>query len=84
MNYPIYLGCTATRHAQIGIDAIVNARGNEQWRNDREIEEIEMIRDGRKIKAHLTCRVRFYQFNSKFFRDRKITKVKHLLSDHNH
>lgn len=81
MHYPLNLGCTAWKHFRLGIHAVVNARAGEQWRNHETIEEIELQRDARAIKTRLQSRVRFYQFNSKFFR-RKMSRVEHLLSRH--
>lgn len=78
-KYPIYLGCTAARHKRIGIDAVINARGAQQWRNDDTQEEIEMRRDSRKIADHKRDRVRFYQFNSRHFQKR-LPQLQHLLS----
>jgi hypothetical protein len=73
------IGCTAMRHAQIGINAVVNARGGLQSLNDRSLDEIEMIRDGRKVRNYQLNRVRFYQFNSRFFRKHQ-NRLSHLLS----
>lgn len=78
-TYPLYIGCTTARHKTIGIDAVVNARAGEQWRNDLTLDEIELRRDGRAIKDRLQKRVRFYQVNSKFFR-RHINRISHLLT----
>lgn len=80
MKRRLDLGCTAARHAVIGIDAVVNARGGEQWRNDQTIEAIEIIRDGRAIKSWLSSRIRFYGFNSRFFR-KHAGKMTYMLSD---
>ena len=76
---PLNMGCTLARHQAIGIDAVVNARGGETWRNDLTLEEIELRRDGRKIKDWQFGRVRFYQVNSRFFR-RHLERIEHLLS----
>ncbi len=73
------IGCTAARHARLGINAVVNARGGLQILNDQSIDEIELYRDARKIKDWLTSRIRFYQFNSGFFRRHK-SRLGHLLS----
>lgn len=75
------LGCTKLRHKQIGVHAAINARAGRQHLNDLSIEDIEMIRDARKIKDKLSSRIRFYQFNSKHFR--KAAQVQHLLSNYN-
>lgn len=77
----IYMGCTYSRHQQIGIDAVVNARGGQWQLNDLTIDEIELRRDAQKIRAWQSSRVRFYQFNSKFFRRHK-KRLEHLLSDY--
>ena len=75
------LGCTQWRHEQIGIHAVVNARGSLQHLNNRSMEEIELIRDSRKVKDRLNQRIRFYQFTSQYFRRPKNRKrVEHLLS----
>jgi len=79
MKYPLQIGCTIVRHEQIGIDVVVNARAGEQWRNDLTLDEIELQRDGRAIKAWLSQRIRFYQVHSKFFRKHRM-KINHLLS----
>lgn len=73
----IDLGCTVARHREIGINAVVNARGGLQHLNDLTSEEIEMRRDANKIHDKRLHRVRFYQFNSRFFR--KAKAVQHLL-----
>lgn len=75
----LYLGCTLERHKQLGAHAAINARGGEMWRNGTSREETEMQRDARKIRDRLNARVRFYQFNSKFFR-RHQARLSHLLS----
>jgi len=77
----LYLGCTKFRHEQIGIHAVVNARAGMQYLNSQTDEDIELIRDSRKIKDKLQSRIRFYQFNSKHFR--KAKQVQHLLSHYN-
>jgi hypothetical protein len=64
----LHMGCTKEQHAQIGIDAVVNARGGQQWRNQPDTEEVEMSRDANKVRDWLRNRVRIYQFNSKHFR----------------
>jgi len=79
-NRKLDLGCTKFRHEQIGIHAVVNARAGMQYLNDLTIEDIELKRDARKIQDKLNKRVRFYQFNSKFFRKSK--HVQYLLSSY--
>jgi hypothetical protein len=74
------IGCTAARHAKLGIHAVINARGGMQHLNSQTIEDIEMIRDARKIQGWKDRRVCFYQFNSKHFR--KAKQVQHLLSSY--
>jgi len=81
MKYPLYIGCTLARHNQIGIDAVINARGKEQWRNDETLDEIELRRDGQAIRNHLTDRIRFYQVNSKFFR-RHFKQINHMIASY--
>ena len=76
---PLVLGCTEWRHQRIGIDAVVNARGGEQWRNDMTQEQIEIERDGRRIKDHSKHGVRFYQVCSRFFRKHQ-HRISHLLA----
>lgn len=68
-----YLGCTKMKAQQIGVNAQINARGGEFWRNDDTLDEIEMQRDGNKM---------FYQVNSKFFRKNK-NRIEHLISSYN-
>lgn len=82
MSYPLYLGCTSHRHKQLGVNAVVNARAGLQHLNDLSIEDIEMQRDARKIQDHIRTRVRFYQFNSRFFR-RHQARLQHLVSSYN-
>lgn len=81
MRKKLNIGCTAERHKQIGIHAVINARGGNQHLNDLTQEDIEMKRDARKVSDKLNNRVRFYQFNSKHFR--KAETLKHLLNDYN-
>jgi hypothetical protein len=75
------LGCTKFRHDQIGIHAVINARGGNQHLNNRTTEDIELQRDARNIQDYKTKRIRFYQFNSKHLR--KASDVQHLLSSYN-
>lgn len=66
---PLLLGCTAARHAELGIDAVVNARGGRGHElNNETHEEIEARRDANRIRDRLTRRVRVYQFCSRAFR----------------
>jgi hypothetical protein len=76
------LGCTVARHAQIGVDAIVNARAGLQALNDLSQEDIELMRDAGKIRDRIESRVRFYQFNSRFCR-RHQSRLQHLISQVN-
>lgn len=76
----LHIGCTAARHARLGIHAIINARGGMQHLNSQTIEDIEMIRDARNIQNWINGRMRFYSFNSKHFR--KAKQVQHLLSSY--
>jgi predicted GIY-YIG superfamily endonuclease len=78
----LYLGCTIDTHKRLGAHAPVNARAGEQWRNMDTLEETEMKRDARKIADRVKSRVRFYQFNSRFFR-RHQARLQHLISDPN-
>lgn len=80
-RYPLNLGCTAARHKELGIIAVINARAGLQHLNDQTIEDIELMRDARAIRDRINSRVRFYQFNSKFCR-RHIAKLSHLLARH--
>lgn len=75
------IGCTTARHAQIGINAVVNARGGLQVLNGRSIDEHNLYRDARNIRARQTERVRFYQFNSRFFSKHQ-NRLSHLLSSY--
>jgi hypothetical protein len=79
-KYPLVLGCTKAAHKRIGIDAVVNARAGEQWRNSDTIEETEMKRDARKVRDRIEHRVCFYQLNSEFFRAHQ-HRFAHLISD---
>lgn len=81
MKQSLYMGCTASRHAQLGIHAVINARGGCAALNDNSsIEEIEMYRDARNIRERLAHRVRFYQFGSRCFR-RHARQFHHLLAE---
>lgn len=73
------IGCTLSRHKQIGVNAVIDARGGMQALNDLTEEDISLRRDKNNIRNAQQNRVRFYQFNSKFFR-RNIKRVEHLLS----
>lgn len=65
------LGCTVYTHKRLGIHAVINARGGQQWRNDQDrIEEIEMRRDARALRERIENRVSVYQFGSRCFRRR--------------
>lgn len=77
----LYLGCTVRRHAQIGIHAVINARGGEVWRNDLTNEDWEMRRDARAIRERIATRTRFYGFTSRAFR-RRAGALAHLVSRH--
>lgn len=61
---PLYIGCTLARHQRLGVHAVVNARGGEQWRNDDTREEVEMLRDARAVRDRLASRVSFYHFSA--------------------
>mgnify|MGYP000323631263 CR=1 FL=1 len=74
------LGCTALVHEAIGIHAVVNARGGQQHLNQPTQEDIELMRDGRKIKDKVQHRIVMRQVNSRFFR-RHQHRIEHLLSD---
>lgn len=67
---PLRLGCTVMQHATIGrIDAIVNARGGELWRNDLDrIYEIELKREARAYRDWQTKRIRPSRFTTRAFR----------------
>ncbi len=75
---PLRLFCTAAQHRYIGsIDAIVNARGGQVWRNDSDaIEQIEQRRDAHRLQDMLTHRHRIYQWNSRPAKRR----LSHMLS----
>ena len=75
----LVIGCTVERHRQIGIHAVVNARGGNQHLNDQSMEDIELMRDARNLEAWRTGRVRFYGFNSRFCR-KHIGRLAHTLS----
>ena len=77
----LYLACTVETHLRLGVHAPINARAGEHWRNWESQEETERKRDARKIRERITARVRFYQFNSKFFR-RHQERFTHLISTH--
>lgn len=66
----LYLGCTKARHKQIGIDAVVNARGGLQHLNDRTERDWQLYRDSQKVKNRIYVR----RFESKVFRKRMAHK----------
>ena len=75
MQKRLYVGCTAARHAELGIHAIINARGGMQYLNDHPIDtrnqqEMEMWRDAWKVIAYREQRVIIHQFGSRWFRRR--------------
>jgi hypothetical protein len=74
------LGCTKFRHQQLGIHAVINARAGRQDLNDLTIEDIELWRDGQKIKQYREERVAIHQFNSRFARRNK-ARLAHLISE---
>lgn len=81
ITYPLDIGCTAARHAKLGVHATINARAGLQHLNDQSLDEIEMHRDARAIKAYITRRVRFYQVCSRFFR-RHQARIQHLIASY--
>lgn len=82
MRTKLNLGCTLAEHQRLGIHAVVNARGGQLGLNNKSIQEIEMERDARRIRDYKLSRVRFYQFNSRWFRNRT-REVGHLLAERN-
>lgn len=76
----LYLGCTVARHAELGVDAIINARGGRLELNDVSDEEIALVRDARAIRDRVERRIRWYGPQSKFFR-RHRGRVEHLIAD---
>jgi hypothetical protein len=73
MIYPLYIGCTKARHKELGIHAVVNARGGMQHLNDHPLDtpqEMEMWRDAWKVIERRHLRVAIHQFNSRWFRRR--------------
>jgi hypothetical protein len=79
---PLLLGCTAARHAELGIDAVVNARGGRGHDlNNPTHQEIEAQRDANRVRDRITHRVRVYQYCSRSFR-RAPADVQALLSDY--
>ena len=81
MKYPLNIGCTVARHRALGIDAVINARAGWQHLNDLTLDDIELLRDGRRIRDYLANHVRFYQVCSRFFR-RHQDRIAHLISSH--
>lgn len=75
----LYLGCTEARHRELGVDAVINARGGRLDLNDWTMEDQELLRDARAIRERLARRVRWYGPSSKFFR-RHVERVEHLIS----
>ena len=78
----LYLGCTKARHDQIGIHAVINARGGLQSLNEPAIQDTELQRDARGIRGYQQQRIRWYGPSSKFFR-RHRAKIAHLISSYN-
>jgi hypothetical protein len=79
MPEQLQLGCTASRHRQIGIDAIINARGGLQFLNEQTMRDIELMRDGAGIRAHQKRRIRWYGPNSRFFRKHR-ARIEHMIA----
>lgn len=79
MTYPLALGCTVARHRQLGVNAIINARGKRQDLNALTHEDIELQRDAQGIRAWLQRRVRWYGPRSRFFR-RHRRRIAHLIA----
>ena len=76
------LGCTVSQHKRIGINAVINARGGQQWRNDlNRIQEVEERRDAQAIRRRVSERVRFYGYGSRTFRRRP--ELARFLSSYN-
>lgn len=78
----LYLGCTAARHAQLGIDAVVNARGGRQDLNDLTQEDIELRRDAQGVRNRIERRIRWYGPTSKTLR-RQRDRLTHLIASYN-
>lgn len=76
----LYLGCTLYRAQELGIDAVINARGGRLDLNDWTQEDTELQRDARAIRDRLERRVRWYGPNSRFFR-RHRARIEHLIAD---
>lgn len=81
MKYPLDIGCTKAWHQKIGIDAVINARGNQQWRNQMTMDNIELMRDGQRIRDKLDRRIRMYQVCSRFFRKHQ-GRIEHLFDNY--
>lgn len=79
-TYPLNIGCTVARHKQIGINAVVNARGGRRDLNVLTDEDVELRRDAHKIRDWHAHRVRIHQFNSRFAR-RHRNRLGHLISE---
>lgn len=64
------LGCTTMQHKSMNhIDAVVNARGGELWRNDLDrIYEIELQREALAYRDWQTKRIRPARFTTRALR----------------
>lgn len=78
MSRQLYLGCTKARHARLGVDAVVNARGGLQCLNGLEEDDIDLHRDAQAIRDKKERRIRWYGPQSKFFR-RNRARISHLI-----
>lgn len=81
MITPLYIGCTAARHAAIGVDAVINARAGRQDLNDLTQQDIEMRRDAAGVRGYLEHRIRWYGPNSRTLR-RQRHRLEHLIAHH--
>ena len=83
--YPIQrqlvLGCTAARHHSIGIDAVINARGGEQWRNDFTDDDRALANDARHLRAHQQQGLMVFNVYARFFRRHK-SSIQHMLTSY--
>jgi len=75
----LYLGCARARRREIGIDAVINARGGLQDLNDLTEDDRALRRDAAGIRGCVERRVRWYGPESKFFR-RHRARIQHLIA----
>lgn len=72
-----YVGCTVSRHHDLGAHAGINARSGEPWRNSMSDLDWRLFRDGNQVRDIRAIQLIAYQFETRWFRKR----FSHLLTD---